>query len=146
MSDATAQALAQACADAMWAEDRASRDLGMVREAVGPGHARLAMRVTEAMVNGLGLCHGGLIFTLADSAMAFACNSRGEQAVAQQGAITYLRPARLGDVLTAAATERASEGRTAMYDVRVTTRDGAVVAEMRGHTRTLGRKFFEAGA
>lgn len=139
MSDA--QALAEACADAMWAEDRASQSLGMAIEAVGPGHARLTMRVTEAMVNGHGLCHGGFIFTLADSAMAFAGNSRGERTVAQQGAITYLRPARLGDRLTAGA----SEGRTAIYDVRVTTEDGAIVAEMRGHTRTLGRKFFDAG-
>lgn len=145
MSDGAAQTLAEACADAMWAEDRASQSLDMAIEAVGPGHARLTMRVTEAMVNGHGLCHGGFIFTLADSAMAFAGNSRGERTVAQQGAITYLRPARLGDRLTADASERASEGRTAIYDVRVTTEDGAIVAEMRGHTRTLGRKFFDAG-
>ncbi len=117
-----------------------------MREAVGPGHARLRMEVTASMVNGLGICHGGFIFTLADSAMAFAGNSRGEQAVAQQGAITYLRPAHLGDTLVAQASERAIAGRTGIYDVRVATVDGAIVAEMRGHTRTLGRKFFEDGA
>ena len=130
----------------MWAGDQGSRGLGMVREVVGPGHARLRMEVTASMVNGLGICHGGFIFTLADSAMAFAGNSRGEQAVAQQGAITYLRPAHLGDTLVAQATERATEGRTGIYDVRVTIADGVIVAEMRGHTRALGRKFFEETA
>ncbi len=118
----------------------------MVREAVGPGHARLSMQVTEAMVNGLGMCHGGFIFALADSAMAFAGNSRGEQAVAQQGAITFLRPAHRGDTLVAVASERATAGRTGIYDVRVTTAEGVVVAEFRGHVRTLGRKFFAEGA
>ncbi len=144
MSDpAEAQALAQACADAMWAEDRASPGLGMVLEEVGPGRARLSMRVGETMVNGHGICHGGFIFTLADSAMAFASNSYGERAVAQQAAITFLRPTRRGERLTAEASERVVEGRTGLYDVRVTTKEGAVVAEFRGHTRTLGEKFFE---
>lgn len=136
------QALAQACAEAMWAEDRASPGLGMVLERVGPGHARLSMRVGEAMVNGHGICHGGFIFALADSAMAFASNSRGERAVAQQAAITFLRPARRGERLTAEVVERAVEGRTGLYDVRVTAEDGTVIAEFRGHSRTLGEKFF----
>ncbi|HST75070.1 MAG TPA: hydroxyphenylacetyl-CoA thioesterase PaaI [Acetobacteraceae bacterium] len=136
------QALAEACAEAMWAEDRASRGLGMALDEVGPGCARLSMRVAEAMVNGHGICHGGFIFTLADSAMAFASNSHGERAVAQQAAISFLRPAKHGERLTAEAVERARAGRTGLYDVRVTAEDGAVVAEFRGHTRSLGEKFF----
>ena len=77
------EALARACADVMWADDRASQALGMAIEAVAPGSARLAMTVTAQMVNGHGLCHGGYIFSLADSAMAFACNSTNERTVAQ---------------------------------------------------------------
>jgi len=136
-------ALARACADAMWAEDRASTGLGMRLDAVGPGHARLSMPVTEAMVNGHGLCHGGFIFALADSAMAFASNSHGERAVAQHCTIAYLRPARFGDELHADAVERTRAGRSGIYDVRVTTADGTPIAEFRGHTRTLGQRFFE---
>jgi acyl-CoA thioesterase len=135
-------ALARACADAMWKDDRASTGLGMRLEDVGPGHARLSMPVTEAMVNGHGLCHGGFIFMLADSTMAFASNSHGERAVAQHCNITYLRPAHLGDVLHADAVERTRAGRSGIYDVRVATADGTPIAEFRGHTRTLGQKFF----
>ena len=136
------QALAEACAEAMWAEDRASRGLGMVLDQVGPGCARLSKRVADTRVNGDGICHGGFIFALADSARAFASNSHGERAVAQQAAITFLRPAKHGERLTAEAIERARAGRTGLYDVRVTAEDGAVVAEFRGHSRTLGTKFF----
>lgn len=124
----------------MWQADRASRGLGMRLDSAAPGHARLSMLVTETMTNGLGLCHGGLIFSLADSAMAFASNQHGESAVAQHAAISFLRPARLGEMLIAAATERAQAGRSGIYDVRVSTADGAVVAEFRGHTRTLRRR------
>jgi acyl-CoA thioesterase len=136
------EALARACAEAMWAEDAASRGLGMTLVSVGPGRARLAMRVTAAMVNGHGICHGGFIFTLADSAMAFASNSHGERAVAQHASVTFLRPGRLGQVLTAVAEERARAGRSGLYDVRVTAEDGTVTAEFRGHTRLLGQSFF----
>ena len=97
------QALARACADAMWAEDNASQGLGMVLEAVGPGTARMAMQVAPHMTNGHGMCHGGFIFTLADSAFAFACNSHNERAVAAQGAITFLAPAQRGETLRAVA-------------------------------------------
>jgi acyl-CoA thioesterase len=134
--------LARACADAMWADDHASRGLGMTLEFVAPGRSRLSMPVTQAMVNGLGLCHGGFIFTLADSAMAFASNAYGAHAVAQHVAVTYARPGRLGERLVAVAEERLRAGRTGMYDVRVTGADGAVVAEMRGHTRLSGGRFF----
>ena len=137
------QALARACAEAMWADDAASRELGMVLEAVGPGRAVMAVPVTAAMVNGHGLCHGGYIFTLADSTFAFACNTYNDRAVAAQCSITYLRPARLGDRLTATAAERARAGRQAIYDITVTTPDGTIIAEFRGHSRATGGGFFK---
>jgi acyl-CoA thioesterase len=136
-----ADALAQACAEQMWRDDRASIGLGMRLEEVGPGHARLSMPVTETMVNGHGVCHGGFIFSLADSAFAFACNSHGMRALAQHCAITFLRPAHRGETLVADAVERTRGGRAGMYDVRVTGGDGGVVAEFRGHSRTTGDKF-----
>ena len=144
MSDT--DALARRCADAMWADDAASRGLGMTIEHVAAGAACLSMRVRSDMVNGLGLCHGGFIFTLADSAMAFAANAHGDKAVAQHAGITYLRPGKLGELLTATAEERSRVGRTGMYDVRVTgSSDGSVVAEFRGHTRLSGGRFFTGG-
>ncbi|MGH7041462.1 MAG: hydroxyphenylacetyl-CoA thioesterase PaaI [Acetobacteraceae bacterium] len=135
-------ALARACAEAMWAEDRSSPGLGMRIEEIGPGRAVLSMEITERMVNGHGICHGGFIFTLADSAMAFASNSHGERAVAQHCAITYLRPGRQGERLRAEATERHREGRSGLTDVRVVGEAGDVVAEFRGHTRLSGGAFF----
>jgi acyl-CoA thioesterase len=135
-------ALARACADAMWAEDRASQELGMTLQTVGPGLARMAMTVTERMVNGHGTCHGGFIFALADSAFAFACNSRNDRAVASQAGITYLRPATLGQRLLAVAEERVRAGRSGIYDVRVTDPEGIVIAEFRGHSRNTGGTFF----
>lgn len=140
-----ADALAHACADAMWREDRASAGLGMRLEAVGPGRAVLSLTVDAAMVNGHGICHGGFIFTLANSAFAFACNAYGERNVAQHNSITYVRPARNGELLTAVAEERARAARSGIYDVRVTGADGAVVAEFRGHSRASGGKFFPEG-
>ena len=134
--------LARACADAMWADDTASRGLGMRLEDVGPGRARMSLVVTEAMVNGHGICHGGFIFALADSAMAFACNSHGEHAVAQHCAITFVRPGRRGDTLTAEAVERTRSGRSGIYDERVCDATGETVAEFRGHSRTTGGRFF----
>ena len=135
-------ALARACAEAMAAGDRASAGLGMVLESVGPGRAVMRMMVTEAMVNGHGICHGGFIFTLADSAFAYACNSHGARAVAQHGAITFLRPARRGETLRAEAVERVVAGRSGLTDVRVTGAGGEVVAELRGQSRLTGGHFF----
>ncbi len=136
------QALAEACAAAMWADDAASSGLGMVIEAVGPGRARLAMEVTDRMVNGHGTCHGGFIFALADSTFAFACNSRNERAVASHCAVTYLRPGKRGDRLVSIAEERALAGRSGIYDISVSVGD-SVIAEFRGHSRSVGGKFFE---
>jgi len=136
------EALARACADAMWAEDRASAGLGMSLEAVGPGTAMLSMEIGPAMVNGHGMCHGGYIFALADSAFAFACNTYGDRTVAQQASILFVRPGRLGERLVAHAIERTRVGRTGLYDIRVTGDDGSVVAEFRGQSRSTGRPFF----
>jgi acyl-CoA thioesterase len=107
---------------------------------VAPGCARLSMTITETMTNGHGICHGGFIFTLADSAMAFAVNPRGEPAVAQHAQITFIRPAHVGETLVADCEERMHAGRSGMYDVRVTTAAGELVAEFRGHTRTIRSK------
>ncbi|MGA3003292.1 MAG: hydroxyphenylacetyl-CoA thioesterase PaaI [Acetobacteraceae bacterium] len=142
-----ADALAQRCADAMWNDDAASRGLGMIRDHIAAGQARLSMLVRPEMVNGHGLCHGGFIFALADSTMAFAASSHGERAVAHHNSITYLRPGRLGEILTAVAEERSRSARSGIYDVRVTgSSDGSVVAEFRGHARLGGGRFFTEGS
>lgn len=133
----TGDALARACADAMWAGDRASQGLGMEIVDVGVGRATLRMTIRDDMVNGLDIGHGGLVFTLADSAFAFACNSHNQHAVAQHCAISFLGPARKGDVLTAEAREVNRSGRSGIYDIRVTRADGEVIAEFRGHSRTV---------
>ncbi len=133
----TPQELAEACAKAMWAEDRASAGLGMQIIRVAPGEADLTMLVEPRMVNGHGICHGGFIFALADSAFAFACNSFNRRAVAQSNTITYLRPAKLGDVLTARAVQTASAGRSGITDVTVTDQDGRAIAVFRGLSRTI---------
>jgi len=141
-----ANEIARLSADAMWAEDKASQGLGMHVLEVGPGHARLAMTVTERMVNGHGLCHGGFIFTLADSAFAFACNSHGARAVAQHCSITYVAPGRLGMRLTAEACERTRAERSGIYDITVRDDTGTVIAEFRGHSRTLAGSWLDPKA
>lgn len=130
-------AIAKAAAEAMWAEDSASRGLGMRLERVHPGSALLSMEITASMVNGLGICHGGFIFTLADSACAFASNSYNQRMVLAQSQITLLAPARLGMRLTAEATERHRGERSAIYDVSVRGKTGEVIAEFRGHVRSI---------
>jgi len=127
----------------MWTDDAASKGLGMVIEHVAAGEARLSMPVRPDMLNGLGVCHGGFIFSLADSAMAFASNAHGAHAVAQHAAATFIRPGKAGETLTATAAERSRKGRSGLYDVTVTgSSDGSVVAEFRGHTRLTGGRFF----
>ena len=128
--------LARACADAMWKEDDASCGLGMKIVEVAPGRATLSMTVQPHMVNGQRIAHGGFIFTLADSAFAFACNSHNEKAVAAQGNITFIRPSKLGDVLVASAREISRGGRSGIYDVQVKVGD-QVIAEFRGHSRVI---------
>jgi acyl-CoA thioesterase len=139
MDDAAARELARRCADAMWAEDRASQALGMRVVEVAPGRSTVTMRVREDMVNGHGIAHGGFVATLADSAFAFACNTYGEVTVAAGFDVTFVAAVRLGDELVARAQERVIFGRSGIYDVTVTRADGAVVAEFRGRSRRLGR-------
>jgi acyl-CoA thioesterase len=130
-------ALAKAAAEVMWREDNASKWLGMKVEEVRPGYARLSMTVTSNMVNGHNLCHGGLIFTLADSTFAFACNSHNQRAVAAGGSIEFLAPAFLGDVLTAEGVEQALRGRTGVYDMKVTNQNKELIAVFRGKSATI---------
>ena len=127
-----AQRLAQACADAMWERDQACQNLGMQIEAVRPGYALLSMPVTPQMVNGHHICHGGLIFTLADSAFAYSCNSYNHNTVASACHIDFLAPAKEGDVLQAEAVERARSGRTGVYDITVRNASGKTIALFRG--------------
>jgi acyl-CoA thioesterase len=134
---ADALTIARNCAEAMWADDRASRALGMEILDIAPGSATLAMTIRETMSNGHGMCHGGYIFTLADSAFAFASNGYDQRTVAQHCSISFLRPAQLGERLTAECIERSRAGRGGIYDVSVKGGDGMLVAEFRGHARTI---------
>jgi acyl-CoA thioesterase len=127
-----AQALAERVAAGMYARDRASQAMGMQISAIGPGYAELTMTVRPDMLNGHAICHGGFIFTLADSAFAFACNSYNLTTVASGCAIDFVAPAREGDVLAAMARERSVSGRTGVYDIEVTNQRGETVAYFRG--------------
>ena len=138
MSERSPQAVAQASARSMFNQDRASQALGMRILEVRPGYARLAMQVRADMVNGHQLCHGGLIFTLADSAFAFACNTYDSVTVASAGSIDFLLPGRLGDELTATAEERTRSKRTGLYDVAVHNQRGECVALFRGRSHEIG--------
>jgi acyl-CoA thioesterase len=133
----TPQAVAEASRDAMWRDDRASKWLGLQVLAVGPGSATLSMTVREHMLNGHDICHGGLVTTLADSAFAFACNAYNEITVAAGFDVNLVRAARLGDVLTATATELAKTGRTGVYDIVVDNQRGERVAVFRGRSITM---------
>jgi acyl-CoA thioesterase len=132
------QAVADASARAMYAQDGASQALGMRILEVRPGYARLAMKVREDMVNGHKLCHGGLIFTLADSAFAFACNTYDLVTVASAASVEFLLAARLGDELTAIAEERSRSKRPGVYDVTVRNSQGECVALFRGRSHQIG--------
>ena len=134
---------ARRSAAAMWASDRASQWLGMSLDEVGPGTARMSLDVAEHHCNSHGICHGGFIFSLADSAFAFACNSYNQSAVAQQNAITFCAPGQDGDTLTAHAVEVVRQGRSGVYDVTVTNQDGTVIAVMRGNSRTIKGSHFK---
>jgi len=133
-----AQALADAVGKAMWARDNATQALGMTLSAIGPGCASMAMPVRSDMLNGHQMCHGGFIFTLADSAFAYACNSHNINTVAAGCQIDFLAPAREGEVLEADATERATTGRTGVYDIAVRVRDGRQIALFRGKSHRIG--------
>jgi acyl-CoA thioesterase len=131
--------LARRYAAAMYAADRASRELGIRIGDVAVGRATASMRVTETMVNGHDICHGGYVFLLADTAFAFACNTYGPVTVAAACDVVFVTPARAGDELVATAAERHRYGRSGVYDVTVRRAgeswDEPVVAEFRGHSR-----------
>ncbi|MCI2416484.1 hydroxyphenylacetyl-CoA thioesterase PaaI [Saccharopolyspora sp. K220] len=120
----------------MFDDDRASQALGIELVETGSGHASARMRITEAMVNGHGIAHGGYLFLLADTAFACACNSHGPTTVAARADITFIRPARRGDLLIARAEQRSQFGRSGIYDVSVHCGD-QLIAEFRGHSRSL---------
>ncbi len=132
MTTADARTLAERVAESMYHRDTATQALGIRIAHIGPGFAELAMAVRADMLNGHEICHGGFIFTLADSAFAYACNSYNLNTVASGCAIEFTAPARAGDVLTARAHERQLAGRTGVYDVEVANQRGETVALFRG--------------
>ncbi|WP_043918424.1 hydroxyphenylacetyl-CoA thioesterase PaaI [Jannaschia aquimarina] len=134
---------ARRSAQTMWESDAASHWLGMELVEVEEGRAVLSLPVQAHHCNGHGICHGGVTFALADSAFAFACNSRNRVTVAQHNAITYLAPAHKGDVLTAVAVEIALTGRSGICDVRVVDQTGRAIAEFRGNSRAIGGTLFD---
>ncbi|WP_157015979.1 hydroxyphenylacetyl-CoA thioesterase PaaI [Mesorhizobium xinjiangense] len=138
----SAEEIAQKSAEAMWARDDASKWLGAALEAVGPGTATMSMGVERHHTNGHDICHGGYIFTLADSAFAFACNSYNRIVVAQHNSITFVAPGMLGDRLTAIAREVTRFGRSGIYDVSVANQDGKLIAEFRGSSRMIDGTHF----
>jgi acyl-CoA thioesterase len=138
MSDvADAQSLAESAVATLYEGDRASRMLGMKVESAAPGAARVSMAVRADMVNGHRLCHGGLIFALADSAFAFACNSHGSSTLAAAASIDFLAPARERDVLTADAKELWRTGRSGLYEITVTNQRGERIALFRGRSHRI---------
>lgn len=144
-SRSNADRLARQCAEQMWSGDNASRALGMVVESVGEGCATLSMIVREDMVNGHNTCHGGLIFSLADSTFAFACNSQNEIAVAANCSIDFVAPAYKGDRLIASATVLHQGKRSGIYDVVVRNAGGKTVAHLRGRSARTGGSLVESG-
>jgi len=140
-----AATLARACACAMWAEDATSRELGIQLISAEPGHAVLGLAVTEKMVNWHNTCHGGFIFMLADTAFGYACNSHNQRMVGQHCSINYLHPAQTGDRLTAHAVERHRQARAGIYDVAVKREDGTMIAEFRGHARSIAGTILPSG-
>lgn len=139
----TPQERADKASQTMWANDRASPWVGMELGKVVEGGATMALRVQGHHCNGHDICHGGVIFTLADSCFAFACNSRNQNTVAQNNMITFIAPGQLGDVLTASACEVSLTGRSGVYDVSVVNQDGTLIAEMRGLSRAIKGQLFD---
>ena len=140
MNDLDAQAVAERVGVGMMAEDAASRGLGMRVEAMGPGYARLSMRVRADMLNGFKICHGGFITLLADSAFAFACNSSNELTLAAGIVVDFVAPAMEGELLVAEAKEVVLTGRTGVYDVTVTNETRQIVALLRGRSHRTKNK------
>jgi len=134
---------AEKAAAIMWENDRASPWIGMRLDTIDEGRSKMSLVVQDHHVNGHDICHGGIIFSLADSAFAFACNSRNQNTVAQHNSITYISPGKLGDTLTADAKEVSLSGRSGIYDVTVTNQNNDVIAEFRGCSRAIRGQLFE---
>lgn len=130
----------------MFADDTTAQDLGMEILEMRPGMARLQMRIRPQMTNGHGICHGGYIFILADTAFAYSCNSHNQRAVAAGAQIDFVAPVHRDELLTAQAQEQHLAGRTGVYDVRVTRANGELVALFRGKSATIKGQFFEETA
>lgn len=142
-TDADRQRTAERAAAALWRGDAASKQLGMTVGSCTPGRATVSMRVRPDMVNGHGICHGGLVFALADSAFAFACNSHGDNTVAAGAAIEFLSPAREDDVLTALASERWRAGRTGIYEIEVRNQRDETIALFRGRSHQIAGRLID---
>ena len=142
----SADELARRAAEAMWSGDHATQGLGMELVSVAQGFAEITMPVRQDMVNGHGICHGGFIFTLADSAFAFACNSRNRMTVAAGGRIDFIKSAKEGDVLTASARVVYQGKRSGVYDAQVVNQAQEVIAEFRGNSATIGGQLVDESA
>lgn len=129
----------------MDAEDRVARVMGMTIDAVDDGSAEVSMTVTDDMANGLGVCHGGIVFTLADTAMAHASNSADERAFSTTAEIDWIDAARVGDRLTATSTRVSQRGRNSIHDIVVRNDSGVIVAILRGRTLTVGGRVASGG-
>lgn len=146
MSGVEEERVARAVGRAMYDADNASRALGMVLDEIHPGVARMRMTVRDDMINGHDLCHGGLIFTLADSAFAFACNARNQVTVAASAEIHFISPAKKGETLIAVARERAGGGRSGIYDIEVSdTTSGRLIALFRGRAHRIEGSIVDVG-
>jgi acyl-CoA thioesterase len=140
----TARLLAQRVVEAMLRADRASQSLGIYVVSVDAGYASVGMIVREDMLNGHRTCHGGVLFALADSAFAFACNSRNQRTVAASGQIDFLRPALLGDILRAIVEERSAGKRLGLYDVTISNQRGESIAMFRGKSYRIDGNVVES--
>lgn len=127
----------------MYKNDQASQALGMTLDAVSPGYARMSMKIRQHMLNGHEICHGGLIFTLADSTFAFACNTYNFVTVASGADVEFLAPGKLNDVLTAEAREQAKSNRLGTYDVTVTNQEGERIALFRGRSYSTRKQIID---
>lgn len=135
-------AIARRSAEIMYEADAAVRDLGIEVEVSGPGRAEAKLEIRAAMINGHDVCHGGFLFTLADTAFAYACNSYNRVTLAAGASIEFLRPVREGDKIVATATEIHRGGRTGFYDVQLRNQDGDDVAFFRGRSHSTDKTFF----
>ena len=139
----TPQQRAEQVGFVMYADDSTSQSLGLELLAIGPGSARMRLPIKSTMTNGLGICHGGFIFLLADTSFAYACNSQNQRSVAASAQIEFLAPAQRGEVLTAVAVEQHRAGRSGVYDIRVTNQADTLIALFRGKSAVIKGHVFE---